>query len=117
MVNLDKLQNSEIMKHINSTGQEDNSHSNIAQQAEIQQWAEKLNVPEEILKDAVRAAESTVEEVTEDHDGHASSRESASEAVRMKDGPWHDNEKDSRERNPEGKSIEEATDPSKLSQL
>ncbi|CAM3384612.1 DUF3606 domain-containing protein [Flavobacterium chungbukense] len=105
------------MENINSIGQEVNSHINISEQAEIQQWAEKLNVPEEILKNAVRAAGSTVEEVTEHLDGNPPSRESASETVRMKDGPWHDNEKDSSRHNAEGKSIGEATDPSKLSQL
>ncbi|MBE8726428.1 hypothetical protein [Flavobacterium hungaricum] len=45
-----------------------------------------------------------------------SSAESAAETVHLKDGPWHDKEKETKH-NPEGKSIEEATDPSKLSQL
>lgn len=41
--------------------------------------------------------------------------ESAAKNVHLKDGPWH--EKENKNQNPEGKSIEEATDPSKLSQL
>jgi hypothetical protein len=106
-----------IMEDINSTGQQDNTHIDIADQNEIQQWAEKLNVPEEILKDAVRAAGTTVEEVTEHLGENPPSRESASESVRLKDGPWNDDHQNSNHHNPEGKSIEEATDPSKLSQL
>lgn len=46
-----------------------------------------------------------------------SSGKSAAEKVRLKDGPWHQIQKDNTQYNPEGKSIEEATDPSKLSQL
>ncbi|MDQ1166069.1 hypothetical protein [Flavobacterium sp. SORGH_AS_0622] len=42
-----------------------------------------------------------------------SSGESAAETVHLKDGPWHDKEKENKN-NPEGKSIKEATDPSKL---
>lgn len=45
------------------------------------------------------------------------SGESAANTVRLKDGPWQTNEKDDKHHNTEGKSIEEATDPSKLSQL
>lgn len=75
------------MENINRTGQEDNSHIDIS---EIQHWAEKLNVPEEILKDAVRAAGTTVEEVADHITQNPPSRESASESVRLKDGPWHD---------------------------
>ncbi|WDF58128.1 DUF3606 domain-containing protein [Flavobacterium sp. KACC 22758] len=104
------------MENLHNNGQEQNAHIDISQQAEIQQWAEKLNVPEEILKDAVRAAGTTVEEVTE-HLNETPSRESASETVRLKDGPWHDEKENSEHHNQEGKSIEEATDPSKLSQL
>lgn len=48
---------------------------------------------------------------------HSSSRESASEKVRLKEGPWHDKQETEKQYKPEGKSIEEATDPSKLSQL
>ena len=105
------------MENLHNTGQEQDSHIDISQQAEIQQWAEKLNVPEEILKDAVRAAGTTVEEVTEHLNETPPSRESASETVRLKDGPWHDEKENSSQQNPQGKSIEEATDPSKLSQL
>lgn len=105
------------MENTNNPEQESNTHINISEQAEIQQWSEKLNVPEEILKDAVRAAGTNLEEVTEHLAENAPSRESASETVRMKDGPWHENIDHNRHDNPEGKSIEEATDPSKLSQL
>lgn len=101
------------MENINRTGQDENAHIDISDQNEIQQWAEKLNVPEEILKDAVRAAGTTVVEVVDHLSENPPSRESASESVRLKDGPWHDDH----HHNPEGKSIEEATDPSKLSQL
>ncbi|MDR6764348.1 hypothetical protein J2Y38_004581 [Flavobacterium sp. 2755] len=45
-----------------------------------------------------------------------SSGASAAETVHLKDGPWHDKEKEPKH-NPEGKSMEEAADPSKLSQL
>lgn len=78
------------MENNNSTGNRDDMHIDISQQAEIQQWAEKLNVPEEILKDAVRAAGTTVEEVVEHLNENSPSRESASETVRLKDGPWHE---------------------------
>ncbi|MBW1655940.1 MULTISPECIES: DUF3606 domain-containing protein [Flavobacterium] len=105
------------MENLHNNGQEQNAHIDISQQAEIQQWAEKLNVPEEILKDAVRAAGTTVEEVAEHLNDNSPSRESASETVRLKDGPWHDEKENDEHYNPEGKSIEEATDPSKLSQL
>jgi len=44
---------------------------------------------------------------------HVSSEESAAEKVHLKDGPWHDKEKENKN-NSEGKSIKEATDPSKL---
>ncbi|MCD0467254.1 hypothetical protein [Flavobacterium sp. ENC] len=46
-----------------------------------------------------------------------SSGESAAETVHVKDGPWHDTEKENKHHNPEGKTVEEATDPSKLSKL
>lgn len=105
------------MENLHNTGQEQNAHIDISQQAEIQQWAEKLNVPEEILKDAVRAAGTTVEEVAEHLNETPPSRESTSETVRLKDGSWHDEKENNERQNPEGKSIEEATDPSKLSQL
>ncbi len=101
------------MENRNKTAQADNARIDISDQNEIQQWAEKLNVPEEILKDAVRAAGATVEEVTGHISENCPSRESASESVRLKDGPWHDDA----QHNPEGRSIGEATDPSKLSQL
>jgi hypothetical protein len=106
-----------IMDDRNNIGQENITHINISEQSEIQQWAEKLNVPQEILKDAVRAAGTSVEEVIEHLNENPPCRESASEAVHLKDGPWHDDHQKSRYDNPEGKSIEEATDPSKLSQL
>lgn len=45
-----------------------------------------------------------------------SSGESACETVHLKEGPWDDTKND-KHQNPEGNSIAEATDPSKLSQL
>jgi hypothetical protein len=117
MVTLNKPLKLKIMEDINRTGKEDNTQINISEQSEIQQWAEKLNVPEEILKDAVRAAGTSVEEVVEHLNENPPSRESASEAVHLKDGPWHDDRQNSHHQYPEGKTIEEATDPSKLSQL
>lgn len=78
------------MENRNNTSQTEDTHINISDQQEIQQWAEKLNVPEEILKDAVRTAGTTVEEVTEHLNENAPSRESASEKVHLKDGPRHD---------------------------
>lgn len=105
------------MENINNTRQENKTHINISKQGEIQHWAEKLNVPEEILKDAVRAAGTTVEEVVKHLNENSPSRESASETVHLKDGPWHDTKENDQHHNPEGKSIEEATDPSKLSRL
>ena len=92
MLTLDKSLNLKIMENRNNMPQSDDMHIDISQQAEIQQWAEKLNVPEEILKDAVRAAGTTVEEVVDHLNGNSPSRESASETVRLKDGPWHQGE-------------------------
>ena len=77
------------MENKNSTPQTDRTNIDISNQVEIQQWAEKLNVPEEILKDAVRAAGTTVQEVTEHLSENRPSRESASERVHLKEGPWH----------------------------
>lgn len=78
------------MENTNNIEQTDHSAINISSQAEIQQWAEKLNVPEEILKDAVRAAGTTIEEVTEHLNQDSPSRESASDTVRLKEGPWNE---------------------------
>lgn len=85
------------MENTNSTPQTDHTHINISDQQEIQQWAEKLNVPEEILKDAVRAAGTTVEEVVEHLSENPPSRESASEKVHLKEGPWHQTAEDSKD--------------------
>ncbi|MET3029203.1 DUF3606 domain-containing protein [Flavobacterium sp. UW10123] len=85
------------MENRNSMEQDNSSHIDISDQAEIQHWAEKLNVPEEILKDAVRAAGTTVVEVAEHLNENSPSRESASDAVRLKEGPWHDGAESSEE--------------------
>ena len=85
------------MENTDSTPKTEDTHINIADQAEIQQWAEKLNVPEEILKDAVRAAGTTVEEVTDHLSENPPSRESASQKVHMKEGPWSHGAQDSEE--------------------
>ena len=85
------------MENRNSNFQTEDTHINIADQAEIQQWAEKLNVPEEILKDAVRAAGTTVEEVADHLSENPPSRESASQKVYMKEGPWSHGAQDSQE--------------------
>ncbi|KRD12449.1 hypothetical protein ASE21_00620 [Flavobacterium sp. Root901] len=46
-------------------GKADDSRINITEPYEVQYWSEKFNVPEEILKDAVRAAGTNVEDVRE----------------------------------------------------
>lgn len=71
----------------NRNNAQTDSHIDISEEAEIQQWAEKLNVPEDILKDAVRAAGTTVVEVAQNINEDPS-KQSASETVRLKEGPW-----------------------------
>ncbi|GAA3754855.1 DUF3606 domain-containing protein [Flavobacterium ginsengiterrae] len=85
------------MENTNSTAETEDNHINISDQQEIQQWAAKLNVPEEILKDAVRAAGTTVEEVVDHLSENPPSRESASERVHLKEGPWHQGTESSEE--------------------
>ncbi|UUF13123.1 MULTISPECIES: DUF3606 domain-containing protein [Flavobacterium] len=46
-------------------GKADDEHINIAEPQEIRYWSERLNVPEEILKNAVRAAGTRVEDFSE----------------------------------------------------
>ncbi len=45
-------------------GKADDSHIDISEPQEIQYWSEKLNVPEEVLKNAVRAAGTSVDDFT-----------------------------------------------------
>lgn len=45
------------------TGKADDSQININESYEVQYWADKFNVPQEVLKDAVRAAGTHVEHV------------------------------------------------------
>ena len=47
-----------------NTAKEDSS-IHIGEPLEVQYWSEKLNVPEEVLKNAVRAAGTCVEDFTE----------------------------------------------------
>lgn len=53
------------MDNNSNIGHTDDSHINIAEPQEIQYWSEKLNVPEEVLKNAVRAAGTRVEDFSE----------------------------------------------------
>ncbi|MBE8726430.1 DUF3606 domain-containing protein [Flavobacterium hungaricum] len=46
-------------------GKADDANINISEPQEIQYWSEKLNVPEEVLKNAVRAAGTSVEDFSE----------------------------------------------------
>ncbi|MFD1604416.1 DUF3606 domain-containing protein [Flavobacterium artemisiae] len=43
----------------------ENQYIDISEPQEIQYWSEKLNVPEEVLKNAVRAAGTSVEDFME----------------------------------------------------
>ncbi|BDU26618.1 MULTISPECIES: DUF3606 domain-containing protein [unclassified Flavobacterium] len=45
-------------------GKVDDAHIDISEPQEIQYWSEKLNVPEEVLKNAVRAAGTSVDDFT-----------------------------------------------------
>ena len=47
------------------TGKADDSQININESYEVQYWSEKFNVPQEVLKSAVRAAGTNVEHVRE----------------------------------------------------
>ena len=47
------------------TGKADDSQINISESYEVQYWSEKFNVPEEVLKNAVRAAGIRVDDVRE----------------------------------------------------
>lgn len=104
LVTLDKWYNVKIMENRNDITQSGSSHIDISQQAEIQQWAEKLNVPEEILKDAVRAAGTTVEEVMEHLNENPPSREITSKTSGLPNSPRHE-QADSREDNRNGKEL------------
>ena len=65
MVTLAKLLNLKTMDDKTKTGKADDSQININESYEVQYWSEKLNVPEEVLKNAVRAAGTSVEDFTE----------------------------------------------------
>lgn len=65
IVTLDKLKNLKIMDDQSNIGRENDSHIDISESKDVQYWSEKLNVPEEVLKSAVRAAGTSVEDFME----------------------------------------------------
>jgi hypothetical protein len=54
-----------IMDDKSKTGKADDSQININESYEVQYWSEKFNVPQEVLKDAVRATGTNAEQVKE----------------------------------------------------
>lgn len=65
IVTLDKLKILKIMDDQSNIGRENDSHIDISESKDVQYWSEKLNVPEEVLKNAVRAAGTSVEDFME----------------------------------------------------